>query len=377
MGPARRAGDAGDAGRRRARREVPRDRERWPRRCPGPGGDRRGGRARRPARAARTRSPGCSHDVGARPSSRRRLRTGSVQGLAEAFVADRISVRIGELSRRVGVSVEALRAWERRYGVLRPSRSPSGYRALRPRRPAARGAHEGADRPRPRGGRGGGGADRGASWTWRRRAGGRAAPRPARSSSAALLGLRRRAGPRRLDALLGSHTADVVLRDIVIPVLHDIGTGWQRASVSVAQEHFASELIAGRLRGLGRGWDAGLGPRALLACPRRRAPRPRPAVLRDRARPPRLAGDVPGRRHAGRARSPRPSTGSRPGLVVLSTVRPEPARGDRRRARRARRRPWRSAARARRPRSRCAPARGCCATTPSPPPARSPPPTRR
>ncbi len=43
-------------------------------------------------------------------------------------MADRISVRIGELSRRVGVSVEALRAWERRYGVLRPSRSPSGYR---------------------------------------------------------------------------------------------------------------------------------------------------------------------------------------------------------------------------------------------------------
>mgnify|MGYP001110996093 CR=1 FL=1 len=37
-------------------------------------------------------------------------------------------LRIGELSRRSGVSPELLRAWERRYGVLRPSRSPGGLR---------------------------------------------------------------------------------------------------------------------------------------------------------------------------------------------------------------------------------------------------------
>src|SRR3954468_7005851 len=36
--------------------------------------------------------------------------------------------RIGELSRRVGVSPEVLRAWERRYGLLRPQRSRSGQR---------------------------------------------------------------------------------------------------------------------------------------------------------------------------------------------------------------------------------------------------------
>jgi DNA-binding transcriptional MerR regulator len=37
-------------------------------------------------------------------------------------------LRIGELSRRAGVSPELLRAWERRYGLLRPARSAGGYR---------------------------------------------------------------------------------------------------------------------------------------------------------------------------------------------------------------------------------------------------------
>jgi DNA-binding transcriptional MerR regulator len=38
------------------------------------------------------------------------------------------SLRIGELSRRVGVSPELLRAWERRYGLLEPARTDGGLR---------------------------------------------------------------------------------------------------------------------------------------------------------------------------------------------------------------------------------------------------------
>src|SRR5829696_10072870 len=38
------------------------------------------------------------------------------------------TLRIGELSRRSGVSPELLRAWERRYGLLRPLRSSGGLR---------------------------------------------------------------------------------------------------------------------------------------------------------------------------------------------------------------------------------------------------------
>src|SRR5580765_987096 len=38
------------------------------------------------------------------------------------------TLRIGELSKRSGVSPELLRAWERRYGLLEPVRSPGGLR---------------------------------------------------------------------------------------------------------------------------------------------------------------------------------------------------------------------------------------------------------
>ena len=37
-------------------------------------------------------------------------------------------LRIGELSRRVGESPELLRAWEFRYGLVTPERSPGGLR---------------------------------------------------------------------------------------------------------------------------------------------------------------------------------------------------------------------------------------------------------
>jgi MerR family transcriptional regulator, light-induced transcriptional regulator len=41
---------------------------------------------------------------------------------------DRPLLRIGELSRRLGVSDYVLRAWENRYGLLHPVRSPGGFR---------------------------------------------------------------------------------------------------------------------------------------------------------------------------------------------------------------------------------------------------------
>src|SRR5213080_4565260 len=37
-------------------------------------------------------------------------------------------LRIGELARRTQTSPELLRAWERRYGLLRPARSQGGFR---------------------------------------------------------------------------------------------------------------------------------------------------------------------------------------------------------------------------------------------------------
>ena len=70
-----------------------------------------------------------------------------------------------------------------------------------------------------------------------------------------------------LDRLVSDLSVPAVLRDIVLPFLAELGQRWVRGTASIAQEHFASNLIRGRLAGLARGWGDGHGPRALLACP--------------------------------------------------------------------------------------------------------------
>jgi MerR family transcriptional regulator, light-induced transcriptional regulator len=54
---------------------------------------------------------------------------------------------------------------------------------------------------------------------------------------------------------------------VILPFLHDLGERWAATERSVGQEHFASNVIGGRLRSLARGWGDGDGLRALLACP--------------------------------------------------------------------------------------------------------------
>lgn len=70
-----------------------------------------------------------------------------------------------------------------------------------------------------------------------------------------------------LDRLLSSFTLETVLGDALLPTLRDLGERWLRDEIRTGQEHFASNLIRGRMLGLARGWDRGAGPRALLACP--------------------------------------------------------------------------------------------------------------
>jgi hypothetical protein len=50
------------------------------------------------------------------------------------------------------------------------------------------------------------------------------------------------------------------------PYSHELGIRWQQGSISVAQEHFASNVVRGRLMNLARGWGDGNGPLAILAC---------------------------------------------------------------------------------------------------------------
>ena len=179
-------------------------------------------------------------------------------------------LRIGELSRRVGVSDHLLRAWESRYGLLQPVRSSGGFRlyseadATRVRRMQAHLAHglSAAEAARAVLGE-----DSGA-----RADPGRAAAPPTASQLSdglrqALDAFDEPAAQAVLDRLLSDLSLATVLRDVVLPYLTELGKRWQRGTASIAQEHFASNLLRGRLAGLARSWGDGHGPRAVLACP--------------------------------------------------------------------------------------------------------------
>ena len=180
-------------------------------------------------------------------------------------------LRIGELSRRVGVSEHVLRAWENRYGLVAPLRSSGGFRL-----------YSTADEDRVRRMRAYLSAGLSAAEAARTTL---AETRPQRDHAAralseagnlaglaadlrdALEALDEPTAQDRLDRLFTDFTVESVLRDAIVPLLRDIGERWERGAVSVAQEHFASSVIRGRLLGLARGWGQGAGPRAVLACP--------------------------------------------------------------------------------------------------------------
>lgn len=177
-------------------------------------------------------------------------------------------LRIGELSRRVGVSTELLRAWERRYHLLSPTRTEGGFRLYRD-------ADEQRVRRMLRHLDAGVSAAEGARLALAEEL---EAPRAVASEPAPELGaLATRlqaaldsfddAGAHAaLDDLLSTFAVETVLRGAVLPYLHELGERWERGEVSVGQEHFASSLVRGRLLGLARGWGNGGSPLALLAC---------------------------------------------------------------------------------------------------------------
>lgn len=163
--------------------------------------------------------------------------------------------RIGELARRTGVTPDLLRAWERRYGLIEPQRTSGGFRV-----------YSEADERRVR-----------AMRTHLARGVAAAeAARLARSDEAApaeddlldaLLAFDEPAAQRILDRQLAAFTVEAVLRDTILPLLHELGERWESGAVSVAQEHFATGILRARMLGLARGWGGGTGPLALLACP--------------------------------------------------------------------------------------------------------------
>jgi MerR family transcriptional regulator, light-induced transcriptional regulator len=175
-------------------------------------------------------------------------------------------LRIGELAKRTGVSPELLRAWEQRYGLLQPTRTPGGFRL-----------YSAADEARVQRMQslvsGGLAAAQAARLIL---SGGEPAPRTvpgsatledaAGSLTASLDRLDEQAANTALDRLFSAYTVETVLRDVLLPYLHRLGERWEAGEASVAQEHFASNLLRGRLLGLAQGWGQGQGPGAILAC---------------------------------------------------------------------------------------------------------------
>lgn len=173
-------------------------------------------------------------------------------------------MRIGELSRRTGVSPELLRAWEQRYDLLHPSRSPGGFRLysaddeMRVRRTLAL---IGDGLSAAQAARAAGGPPAAEST--------QASPLTERLGDElrqALEGFDATAAHGVLDRILGTFSTRFAITEVLIPYLRDLGDRWAEGRVTVAQEHFASNLLRGRMLALAGDWGAGGPSTAVLAC---------------------------------------------------------------------------------------------------------------
>ena len=168
-------------------------------------------------------------------------------------------IRIGELSRRVDISIDRLRAWERRYGVLRPQRTNGGFRL-----------YSTADEARLRAMQrlldaGLSAAEAAAAVL--------AADAPAASGAArreeleaALDAFDAVRAHAVLDSVFAEVGIDEAMRAILFPLLRSVGDRWAQGEITVGQEHFASGLLQARLLALLATPAGAAGRRALLAC---------------------------------------------------------------------------------------------------------------
>lgn len=177
-------------------------------------------------------------------------------------------MRIGELSRRTGVSPDLLRAWESRYGLLSPQRTAGGFRlygAADLERVLAMTAAIAEGLP---------------ASVAARRAASTATTTPSSSHApavppslmveeleAALDAFDETRANAVFDGALAGYSLASVLGSLVMPYLQRLGRRWQDGEATIAQEHFATGIVRGRLLGLARGWGTGDGRMALLACP--------------------------------------------------------------------------------------------------------------
>ncbi|MFE6645330.1 MerR family transcriptional regulator [Nocardioides sp. NPDC057772] len=163
---------------------------------------------------------------------------------------------IKHAAERVGITTATLRAWERRYGVIAPPRSESGYRLY--------GEHEVAvlrsmkqlvdqgwsvglaaaeairlDRAQPADDTAAGAGDSGSPIRPSRDLAGRMTTAAATRDTTDLAAT--------LDEVFGLGSFETVMTDHVFPALEELGDAWADGTVSVAGEHLASNAVMRRL----------------------------------------------------------------------------------------------------------------------------------
>ncbi len=176
-------------------------------------------------------------------------------------------IRVGELARRAGIPPATLRAWERRYGIVEPTRTEAGYRLYSARDEArlkamigliTEGAAPAEAAARALAAEAAAGVPPGADELGTNGAD----PESLRGELLdCFRGFDDDGSQRLIDHAVAAFSTETLIVGVLMPVLRDT------ADLTIGQEHFASNLIRGRILGLARGWGRGAGPQVLLACP--------------------------------------------------------------------------------------------------------------
>lgn len=166
---------------------------------------------------------------------------------------ERSVLRIGEVSRRTGVAVPTLRAWERRYGLLAPARTEGGHRLyseadvervhamqrlLDEGWSAAAAAREVLREPSP------------VRYLSSVSGGNEASTDLVDRLEQAIDGFDAAAADGVLDDALARFEVPRALDEVVLPLLRRVGEGWQDDPRVIAREHFASNTLRPRLQRL-------------------------------------------------------------------------------------------------------------------------------
>lgn len=164
---------------------------------------------------------------------------------------------VNEVEERSKVPASTLRQWERRYGFPMPERSESGYRLysdldLKAIEAMRRHVEDGVPASR-------------AADLVRKQAFAAEGPRPmgdlVRDLVNALVDIDEERASEVLSEAFALHRLESVLTKVIAPAMVEIGRRWHSGEITTATEHFASNFVQGRLRGL-----------ASLATARRDAP---------------------------------------------------------------------------------------------------------